>query len=139
MQNPQPNQPNGDNLDRVSSNETVLRRVLDDHYHHVTGSIHAKAFGNDKDDITGKLTDRHSVSWEKHTSASKLRSLAENPARFGVVAVIVEEYEAVQQKVKHSPTTEDCGHSDAIGSKTAKVKDHLRKRATVRITPPQRP
>ena len=104
MQNPQPNQPNCDNLDRVPSDETVLRRFFDDHYSRETGSIHAKAFANDKDDITGELTDRHSVSREKHISASKLVSLAQNPERFGVVAVVVQEYEMVQQKVEHSPT-----------------------------------
>ena len=138
MQSPQPNQQDPVSLGRVPSSETVLRRVLDAHYHHETGSIHAKAFVNDKDDNTGETTDRHSASWEKYTSASKLLSLAPNPERFGVVAVEVEEYEAVQQKVKHSPKGEDYGHSDAIGDKTAKVKNHLRKRATVRITPPQR-
>ena len=139
MQSPQPSQPNGESLGRVPSSETVLRRILDDHYSHATGSIHAKAFVNDKDDITGEQTDRHSVSWETYTSASKLLSLVKNPERFGVVAVIVEEYEAVKQKIKHSPITENYGHSDAIGSKTAKVKNHLRKLAIVRISPPQRP
>jgi hypothetical protein len=122
----------------VPSNETVLRRILDDHYHHATGSIHAKAFANDTDPSTGIQTDRHSVSREIFTSASQLRSLAQDTNRFGVAAVVAEEYETMKQEVLYSPVTGNDGHCDAIGSKTAKVKDHLRKRATIRITPPQR-
>ena len=116
----------------------MLRRVLDDHYHHATGSIHAKAFANDTDQSTGTQTDRHSVSREILTSANKLRSLSQDPDRFGVAAVLVEEYETMKQEVLHSPVTGNSGHCDAIGPKTARVKDHLRKRATIRITPPQR-
>ena len=121
----------------MTSGETVLRRILDDHYSHATGSIHAKAFANDKDGLTGEQTGSHSVSREKYTSASELRSLAERPERFGVAAVVVKEYEAMCQEVRHTRTQDDNGHCDAIGSKTAKVKRHLRKRATIRITPSQ--
>lgn len=113
----------------------MLRRILGDHYNHQTGSIHAKAFANDKDRSTGGQTDRHSVSREKYTSAPNLRSLAPRPERFGVAAIVVEEYEAVSQQIQHTPTQDDKGHCDAIGSKTAKVKEYLRKKATVIISP----
>ena len=123
-------------LGQVPSNDTVLRRIWDSHYDHKNGSIHAKAFANDKDELTGQTTDQHSVSWEKYTSPSDLLLLSKQPERFGVAAIVVKEYEDVEQKVKHSPVQENYGHCNAIGSKTAKVKNHLRKRAEIRITPP---
>ena len=114
----------------------MLRRILDDHYSHATGSIHAKAFVNDTDKQNGELTNEHSVSWEKYTTADALRLLDSNPERFGVAAVKVKEYEAVNQKVEHTPEARDYGHCAAIGPKTAKVKNHLRKSATLKIAPP---
>ena len=120
----------------MASSETVLRRILDNHFSRETGSIHAKAFANDTDKSTGKITDRHSVSREKYTSAPELRSLAPNPERFGVAAVVVKEYETMSQNIHHTPTDVDNGHCDAIGSKTARVKRHLRKQAVIRIIPP---
>lgn len=123
----------------MASSETVLRRIWDDHYSQETGSIHAKAFANDLDEDTGEKTDRHSVSREKYTSASKLLSLAEHPERFGVAAVIVKDYETMSQVVHPDPTLDDDGHCNAIGSKTARVKNHLRRNASIRIIPPKRP
>ena len=116
----------------------MLRRIWDTQYEHETGSIHRKAFANDIDPSTRKQTNSHSVSRENYTSAAKLRSLAPDPERFGVVAVVVKEYEVMDQKVCPDPTTDDLGHSNAIGLKTQKVKNHLRKQAVIRI-PPSRP
>ena len=128
------------NFEPVLSSEIVLRRIREDQFTHDTGSIHpkafvvgriqARAFDNDK------KTDRHSVSRERYTSASDLRSLAKEPERFGVAAVAVADYEAMEQVVHPTPTSDDNGHCDAIGSKTKKVKNHLRKQAVVRIPPP---
>ena len=129
MQHSQPNQPN----DPVLLSETVLRRILDHDYTHRTASIHAKAFANDKDE------ESHSVSREKHTTALKLQSLAPQPERFGVAALAVADYETVDQVVRHAPTTDDDGHCDAVGHKTAKVKEYLRKQAVLLITPPSVP
>ncbi len=132
-----PNLLEAPSLDPVASNETVLRRFLVNHYTHATGSIHAKAFANDIDKSTDQQTDRHSVSREKYTSASQLCSLVEHPEKFGVAAIVVEDYEEMSQEIRHTPTKENRGHSDAIGPKTARVKEHLRKKASVRIVPPQ--
>ena len=115
----------------------VLRRIRDDQYTHGTGSIHAKAFANDRNRETGQQTDSHSVSREKYTSALELQSLAEHPQRFGVAALGVAEYETMCQEVHHTQTSDDEGHCDAVGSKTARVRTHLRTRAAMRILPPQ--
>lgn len=109
----------------------MLRRIWDSHYSSATRSIHPKAFANDADE-----PDRHSVSREIYTSASTLQSLAPEPERFGVVAVAVLDYNEMDQVVEHDPIDEDFGHCNAIGSKTSRVKEYLRKHAIVRIAPP---
>ena len=130
------NPPSNQSLDPVSSDELVLRRVPGNQYDQETGSVHAQAFTNDADPRNGGRTNSHSVSRETYTSASKLQSLAPDPARFGVVAVAVREYEAMEQTIKPDPTDDDEGHCNAVGDKPNKVRNHLRKRAVVKITPP---
>ena len=115
--------------------ETVLRRILKYHYTHETGSIHAQAFANGKDQ-SGQWTDRHSVSRERYTSAPRLKALAPNPDMFGVAAIAVRDYEAMSQEIYPTPTPSDRGHCDAVGKKTARVKEYLRKKAVMREEPP---
>lgn len=136
MQRPYASHPQGLMPTPVSSSEIVLRRVYDSHYTHTTNSIHLKAFANDIDRVTGRVTDSHSVSREQYTSADKLRNLAPEPERFGVAAIKVQEYENVLQVVKHNPEEADYGHSDAIGEKPKSVKKRLCKEAILRIKPP---
>ena len=136
MQSPQLNQLHLPGLGKVSSSETVLRRIPGNQYDHDNGQIHRKAFANDKGEEPGQRADRHSVSWEKFTTADTLRLLAPNPERFGVAAIAVQVYEDVDQKVEHCPTEEDYGHSNAIGNKSGGTQGTLRDQAIIRITPP---
>lgn len=123
------------------SDEIVLRRIRDDDYTHKAGSekgsIHAKAFVNDWGESKRERTNSHSVSREKYTSASELRDLADKPKRYGVAALAVADYETEGQRVDHTPTVVDRGHCDAVGEKTARVKERLREKAVIVIPPPE--
>jgi hypothetical protein len=104
----------------------VLRRVWSDHYNREKGTLFGKAFANDQEH-----PDRHSVSLASITSAEQLLTLTEEPERFVVVSLTVETYLEMGQEVYLSPTDGDPGHCDVIGAKTARVKDYLRRHATV--------
>ena len=111
---------------RVPSSEVVLRRVWSDHYNRQKGTLFGKAFANDQEQ-----RDRHSVSLANITSAEQLLALSGEPERFVVVSLKVEAYLEMGQEVYLSPTETDPGHCEVIGAKTARVKDHLRRQATV--------
>ena len=111
---------------RVPSSEVVLRRVWSDHYNREKGTLFGKAFANDQEQ-----PDRHSVSLASITTAEKLLALSGEPERFVVVSLTVEAYLQMGQEVYLSPTEDDPGHCEVIGAKTARVKDYLRRQATV--------
>ncbi len=112
--------------DPVPSTEVVLRRVWSDHYNREKGTLFGKAFANDQEE-----PDRHSVSLASITTAEQLLALSGEPERFVVVSLKVEAYLEMGQEIYLSPTDSDPGHCEVIGAKTARVKDYLRRQATV--------
>ena len=73
------------------------------------------------------------MSREKYTTAEQLLALAPEPAQFGVAAVKVRDYQDLGQSVVYSPTADDPGHSDVIGTKTNKTRRSLGERAVVKL------
>ena len=112
----------------------MLRRVPPWLYDFRTGSIHSKAFANDR--IEGIPSDRHSVNWEEYTSVDQTLV---GHAGFGVAAISVQGYWEENQSVEHSPDREhnNYGHCDAVGNKTAGVLNRLRRKAVLRVRPSQ--
>lgn len=116
----------------VPNDAVMLRRIPCWQYDAETGSIHSKAFANDKDKIDRTPTNSHSVNWEELTSVEATLVGHEG---FGVASLPASAYKQLCQEIKHSPECDNYGHCDAEGKKTARILKALKKQATLRVAP----
>ena len=119
----------------VPDDAVMLRRIPHWQYDAQKGTIHSKAFANDRDKVKRTLSDRHSVNWEELTSVEATLVGHEG---FGVASLPASAYRQQKQEIEHSPECDNYGHCDAVGKKTASTQRSLRNQATLIVAPVDR-
>ena len=119
----------------VPNHAIMLRRISSLQYDAKKGTVHSKAFVNDKDKVTKERSDRHSVNWEELTSVEDTLVGHEG---FGVVSLPASLYRQHKQDINHSPVCDNYGHCDAVGDKPGRTQKSLRDQATLIVAPAAR-
>ena len=119
---------------RFEDGEEFFRRIPHWEYDFQNGSIHDRAFKNDRLD-TGEDSGRLSVNWRRLIT---LEETLEGHVGFGIAVITARACYDEVQTIEETPRSNNPAHCDIVGSKPKPRQRRLRKAATL-IRPPSKP